>query len=531
MNKWKQFISGLLCACLVAMCFMPVSGASAKVSAAEIPATEKEYLIEDNSYDLALCLANHLGDATAVKINCSNLFTGQTVLPAQIHTLVGWNKNFWGDDNETVRTVKGTDSSDTLTFAARTDVITIKSIAFEMLSETLVIPAGVTVRFENCSFKETIVNEGSAVFDNCTFVNETIKNDGSAQYTNGTQEPKNIGVSQEERDEAAAQKVMDAINALPAVKDVTKEDKAAVDAAQAAYDALTDDQKALVSDEAKQKLADVEAALNKIKDDEAAAQKVMDAINALPAVKDVTKEDKAAVAAAQAAYDALTDDQKALVSDEAKQKLADIQKALNELPDDQKLTIDDMKDITNQNIWFYSAVAWCMENGLFQGDNNKNFNPQNNITRAEFAQMLYNYYKNDEMVMKDGSAITFPDVNEDDWYYEAVMACGKAKIFVGDDTGGFLPNTPIRRQDAALVIMRIAIGQDAIDLVDIDSRLEQLKDKGYTFTDFQQTSKYAQKAMAAAAGEIFFGDHQKRLLPQSAITRAEAAQMMYNYLK
>ena len=464
MNKWKQFISGLLCACLVAMCFMPVSGASAKVSAAEIPATEKEYLIEDNSYDLALCLANHLGDATAVKINCSNLFTGQTVLPAQIHTLVGWNKNFWGDDNETVRTVKGTDSSDTLTFAARTDVITIKSIAFEMLSETLVIPAGVTVRFENCSFKETIVNEGSAVFDNCTFVNETIKNDGSAQYTNGTQEPKNIGVSQEERDEAAAQKVMDAINALPAVKDVTKEDKAAVDAAQAAYDALTDDQKALVSDE-------------------------------------------------------------------AKQKLADIQKALNELPDDQKLTIDDMKDITNQNIWFYSAVAWCMENGLFQGDNNKNFNPQNNITRAEFAQMLYNYYKNDEMVMKDGSAITFPDVNEDDWYYEAVMACGKAKIFVGDDTGGFLPNTPIRRQDAALVIMRIAIGQDAIDLVDIDSRLEQLKDKGYTFTDFQQTSKYAQKAMAAAAGEIFFGDHQKRLLPQSAITRAEAAQMMYNYLK
>ncbi|MEE0776727.1 MAG: S-layer homology domain-containing protein [Bacillota bacterium] len=464
MNKWKQFISGLLCACLVAMCFMPVSGASAKVSAAEIPATEKEYLIEDNSYDLALCLANHLGDATAVKINCSNLFTGQTVLPAQIHTLVGWNKNFWGDDNETVRTVKGTDSSDTLTFAARTDVITIKSIAFEMLSETLVIPAGVTVRFENCSFKETIVNEGSAVFDNCTFVNETIKNDGSAQYTNGTQEPKNIGVSQEERDEAAAQKVMDAINALPAVKDVTK-------------------------------------------------------------------EDKAAVAAAQAAYDALTDDQKALVSDEAKQKLADIQKALNELPDDQKLTIDDMKDITNQNIWFYSAVAWCMENGLFQGDNNKNFNPQNNITRAEFAQMLYNYYKNDEMVMKDGSAITFPDVNEDDWYYEAVMACGKAKIFVGDDTGGFLPNTPIRRQDAALVIMRIAIGQDAIDLVDIDSRLEQLKDKGYTFTDFQQTSKYAQKAMAAAAGEIFFGDHQKRLLPQSAITRAEAAQMMYNYLK
>ena len=58
-------------------------------------------------------------------------------------------------------------------------------------------------------------------------------------------------------DEAAAKKVVDLINALPANAGVG--DKDAVTAARAAYDALTDDQKKLVSGDVLAKLTTAEA--------------------------------------------------------------------------------------------------------------------------------------------------------------------------------------------------------------------------------------------------------------------------------
>ena len=59
-------------------------------------------------------------------------------------------------------------------------------------------------------------------------------------------------------DEAAAQKVTDLINALPEGNKVTEKDKTAVEAARAAYDALTDAQKKLVSEATLKRLTDAE---------------------------------------------------------------------------------------------------------------------------------------------------------------------------------------------------------------------------------------------------------------------------------
>ena len=124
-------------------------------------------------------------------------------------------------------------------------------------------------------------------------------------------------------DTAAAQSVTDLINALPAAENVTTEDEEAIEAARAAYDALTDDQKAKVDSDVLQKLTDAEDAL--------AAAEVEEAINALPAAEDVTVDDEEAIEAAREAYDALTDDQKAYVSDEALDKLEAAEDALNAL--------------------------------------------------------------------------------------------------------------------------------------------------------------------------------------------------------
>ena len=113
------------------------------------------------------------------------------------------------------------------------------------------------------------------------------------------------------------------INAIDAIGEVayTDECKAKIDATRAAYDALTDAQKALVANAdtltaAETTYAALKAAADAAAADAAAAAAVTAAIDAIGDVA-YTDESKAKIDAARAAYNALTDDQKALVANYA----------------------------------------------------------------------------------------------------------------------------------------------------------------------------------------------------------------------
>ena len=134
-------------------------------------------------------------------------------------------------------------------------------------------------------------------------------------------------------DTKAAQAVTNKINALTAAENVSTADKTDIEAARAAYDELTEDQKAKVSADTLEKLTDAETALSSAEKDaadQAAANDVTSAINDLPAAEDITTADKTDIEAARKAYDELTDDQKAKVSDATKAKLEAAEEALAE---------------------------------------------------------------------------------------------------------------------------------------------------------------------------------------------------------
>ncbi len=128
--------------------------------------------------------------------------------------------------------------------------------------------------------------------------------------------------------ENAADNASEAITALPAADKLTLNDKAAVEAARKAYNALTDEQKADVPAETLKKLEDAEKQIEKLEGDTKNADDVSAKLNALPAADKVTAADKAAVEAARAAYDALTDEQKAKVPAETLKKLEDAEKQI-----------------------------------------------------------------------------------------------------------------------------------------------------------------------------------------------------------
>ena len=113
--------------------------------------------------------------------------------------------------------------------------------------------------------------------------------------------------------------VKDSINGLPGAKDVTLNDKAAVEAARTAYDALDGTEKAKIDADTLKKLTDAE---KKIADLEA-VKAVEDMIKALPAVETITYADKDVCKAANDAYNELTAEQIGLLDDDLFNKLCD----------------------------------------------------------------------------------------------------------------------------------------------------------------------------------------------------------------
>ena len=124
------------------------------------------------------------------------------------------------------------------------------------------------------------------------------------------------------------QSVSDTISAMPEISALKAEYKDTIKSAKAAYDALTEDQKKLVSKEAADKLI--------------ASDVVVDVLS-LPDSDTITKDDKAAVKAAKKAYDELTDEQKKLVPKEVADKLiaSDVIVDVLSLPDADTITKDD----------------------------------------------------------------------------------------------------------------------------------------------------------------------------------------------
>ena len=152
--------------------------------------------------------------------------------------------------------------------------------------------------------------------------------------------------------EAAWQKLVDDHEAAEEVKDLikeigeveyTEECKEAIEEAREAYDALTDDQKALINEQTLKALTDAEAAYKAL-DDQAKADAVEDLIDEIGEVE-YTEECEEAIEEARDAYDALSDEQKALV--ENYQDLVDAEAEYAKLEADH-LAAEEVEDLIDE---------------------------------------------------------------------------------------------------------------------------------------------------------------------------------------
>ena len=169
-------------------------------------------------------------------------------------------------------------------------------------------------------------------------------------------------------------------------------------------------------------------------------------------------------------------------------------------------------DINEKN-WEHKAVSALGGNGIISGYEDGSFRSGNAITRAEFAKLIVSAF---DIKAKTSS---FSDVSVSDWYYPYVSVAAGSGIVNGYD-GRFNPNAQISREDAAVIIYRVSteLGKNYSGTVN--------------FADLTDVSIYALTAVRGLGNaKIIKGDENMMFNPQGQLTRAEAAQLLYNFIR
>lgn len=184
--------------------------------------------------------------------------------------------------------------------------------------------------------------------------------------------------------------------------------------------------------------------------------------------------------------------------------------------------IDDLTAVNifpdvNEGDWFAPYVNYAYDNNLMVGTG-INFNPNNQLTRAMFVQILYSAEGQPEMTKKP----SFSDVKAGAWYYNAVAWAEQNHVASGVGGGKFNPNGKVTREQLATMLHNYANKPKADTAV--------LK----TFPDAGQVSGWAVDSMAwAVSSGIITGSAQKNgkviLNPKGIATRAQAATILSKY--
>lgn len=158
--------------------------------------------------------------------------------------------------------------------------------------------------------------------------------------------------------------------------------------------------------------------------------------------------------------------------------------------------------------WAYSYIMDLYNAGVVNGTSATTFEPESNVTRAEFTAMAVRVFG------LKATAITtqFTDVAADAWYAEVISAALEAGIVTGVTETEFDPEAQVTREQMAAIIGRY---------------LGTTSDAALTYTDADSIEEYAKPYVAGlSASELLNGYTDGSFQPKANATRAEAATLI-----
>lgn len=168
--------------------------------------------------------------------------------------------------------------------------------------------------------------------------------------------------------------------------------------------------------------------------------------------------------------------------------------------------------------WYYQAVKYTAENGIFAGTGNGLFEPETAITRSMFLALMGRMY----IDTNAGAPAAFTDVPENSYYAAAVNAAAAKGILTFIEGDKFYPNQPITREEL-VTVLKGSMAQNGIDTSFTASS---------AFLDNDTISSWANDAVSwAAEKKIVAGFDDGTFGPQKTATRSQVAQILYGVCK
>lgn len=170
------------------------------------------------------------------------------------------------------------------------------------------------------------------------------------------------------------------------------------------------------------------------------------------------------------------------------------------------------KDVASTD-WFAGSVKYVYENKLMLGVSDTEFAPKETMTRAMFATVLYRMAGSPSV---DGLSVSFKDVKESSWAYNAIVWAYSEGVTKGVGSDMFAPEQSITREELVTMLHRYA------DTPEISGEL--------SFTDSASISDWAQAAVLwASQSKIVNGYETGAFGPSDTASRAEMAAVIQRF--
>jgi hypothetical protein len=175
-----------------------------------------------------------------------------------------------------------------------------------------------------------------------------------------------------------------------------------------------------------------------------------------------------------------------------------------------------------ENHWAQNAVNDLGSRKVINGVGQGIFNPDHDITRAEFATIIVNGLG----LKAEPKAIPFPDIKADDWFAAYVTTAHSYKLITGFEDGTFRPTEKISREQAMVML------SNAMELTGLKGKHLEQNQLLNDYVDSNQVSEWAAAGVGACLNaDLVSGRSDNRLEPGASISRAEVAAIVQRLLQ
>ncbi|MEW9701976.1 S-layer homology domain-containing protein [Paenibacillus sp. SI8] len=174
-----------------------------------------------------------------------------------------------------------------------------------------------------------------------------------------------------------------------------------------------------------------------------------------------------------------------------------------------------------QDHWARKEIEQLSEKQIIDGMDDNSFQPDSNMTRAQFVTLLSKALKLRSQV----STRDFTDIKDSSWYKDSVYAAYEAHIVNGVSDHAFAPEANITREQMAVMMVNAYLQATG-------KKLEELPVmQGVAYTDDGVISDWAKSYVKAATGlNLMNGANEGEFAPQENTSRAQAAVVIYRLL-